>query len=140
MSDEYRSENTEETGYPSLDEAEETMHSTTDSGLKEEVEVESQGEFTSEEGQDGFCFEEMFSLINRAANLNLTDESTSSIPQDYVTAEYVGNLSVPDPVVARDLEEEVSYLHEFLFGTVNYVPTNDVKAISDDIKYLSGLY
>lgn len=85
-------------------------------------------------------FEEMFSLINRAANLNLTDESTSSIPQDYVTAEYVGNLSVPDPVVARDLEEEVSYLHEFLFGTVNYVPTNDVKAISDDIKYLSGLY
>ncbi len=56
------------------------------------------------------------------------------IPQDYVAAEYVGNLSVPDPVVATDLEAEVSYLHEFLFGTEDYQPTQTVKEISDEIR------
>lgn len=82
---------------------------------------------------------EIMPLIYRLENLNLTDESTSVIPQDYVSAEYVGNLAVPDPVVATDLEAEVSYLHEFLFGTKDYQPTQTVKEISDDIKYITGV-
>ncbi len=95
MSDEYRSENTEETGYPSLDEAEETMHSTTDSGLKEEAEVESQGEFTSEEGQDGFCFEE-----NRSGNVDTAYRQPNPETDDYESRKE-GGSSYGDIMQAR---------------------------------------
>lgn len=86
-----------------------------------------------------YTWAEIMPLIFRIGNLELTSESTTVIPQDYVAAEYVGNLSVPDPVVATDLEAEVSYLHEFLFGTEDYQPTQTVKEISDEIQYVTGV-
>ena len=82
---------------------------------------------------------EIMPLIYRLDNLELTEESTTVIPQNYVSAEYVGNLSVPDPVVSTDLEAEVSYLHEFLFGTKDYQPTQTVKDISDGIQSITGV-
>jgi len=36
----------------------------------------------------------------------------------------------------KDLAGEVSQLHEFLFGTVNYEPSNKVKSIGDEIAYV----
>ena len=86
-----------------------------------------------------YTWAEIMPLIFRIGSLEFTSESTTVIPQDYVAAEYVGNLSVPDPVVATDLEAEVSYLHKFLFGTEDYQPTQTVKEISDEIRNVTGV-
>ena len=45
-----------------------------------------------------------------------------------------------DCVVPVNLTDNVSQLHEFLFGTVGYVPSDTVQSISSEISYLTGIY
>ena len=48
-------------------------------------------------------------------------------------------MNVGSSIIPNDLEYNVSILHEYLFGTVDYVPTDDVYEISEIIKDKSGV-
>ena len=59
------------------------------------------------------------------------------VPQSYETSSYLGNYYVKyhvvDPVVATDFEQEVKNLHQFLYDDVNYVPSDFIKSISQQM-------
>ncbi len=49
-------------------------------------------------------------------------------------------LQVGDSVIAADLSSNVTKLHEFLYGTESYTPSDTVKKYSDTIIYRTGVH
>ena len=76
---------------------------------------------------------EALDILSVAMELNL--ESTSGFPMERTSR----NMNVGSSIIPNDLEYNVSILHEYLFGTVDYVPTDDVYEISEIIKDKSGV-
>lgn len=72
-------------------------------------------------------------LVTYVPDVELT--STSGFPFDLTTKV----LSGGDSVVPVTLETNVSALHEYLFGTVDYEPSNSVQTISDTIIEKTGV-
>ena len=62
--------------------------------------------------------------------------STTGFPFDVTTDKLSGSGDTVIPIV---LEENVSKLHEYMFGTVDYDPSFSVKAISDTIIEKTGV-
>lgn len=62
--------------------------------------------------------------------------STTGFPFEMTTKQLSGS---GDTVVPIGLEDDVSMLHEYLFGTVDYEPSKTVKAISDAIINKTGV-
>lgn len=75
-------------------------------------------------------------LAIAADGLSYNIKETSGFPFDKESAT-IGNASCVVPV---NLEENVKQLHEFLFGSTDYAPTEKVVEISDKIKNTTGIY
>lgn len=62
---------------------------------------------------------------------------STSFPQSYTTASYVGNYpnkyGIVDPLVANDFEGEVKQLHAFLFNDTNYQCSDFIRNISQQM-------
>lgn len=54
-----------------------------------------------------------------------------------LTTGYIGSGSC---VIAQDLKDNVTLLHEYLFGTSGYIPSEPVEAISAKISRITGIY
>lgn len=63
---------------------------------------------------------------------------TSGFPFDVDTSENIMNHE-GSYVVPVGMADNVAQLHEYLFGEKNYEPSDNVKQISNDIIYLSGI-
>lgn len=77
--------------------------------------------------------DEMFSLAVDVASYKIV--GTTAFPENNVAVKALG--TVRDPVVARNLYDNVKSLHAYLFG-YDYTPSDNVRIISDNISYLSG--
>lgn len=73
-----------------------------------------------------------------AFNYSIVD--SCGFPFDKYSNSRVGNISIPDPVIAVDLVNNVIKLHQFLYGDNGYSPTSTVRSINDYIGQLSGYY
>ncbi len=78
--------------------------------------------------------DEMIKLAEGLLKYELSDNA--GFPFTY---EPVSHASKGSIIVAADLSTNVTKLHEFLFGTVNYVPTDRVKELSDQITNETGV-
>lgn len=68
-----------------------------------------------------------------------TETGTTGFPfelTDQITT--IPGLEVTDPVVPKNLEQNVSELHKYLFGVENYTPSSAVQNISDKIISMTG--
>ena len=72
-----------------------------------------------------------------ADGLSYNIQGTSGFPFD-VTTDSVG--SAGSCVIPVDLEKNVAQLHNYLFGSENYAPSETVGKISDKIKNDTGVY
>ncbi len=61
-------------------------------------------------------------------------------PFDKRSGSKVGSIPIPDPVIAVDLVNNVTKLHQFFYGNNGYSPTSTVRSINDYIGQLSGFY
>lgn len=77
---------------------------------------------------------EILGLASSMMDYELVD--THGFPFELTTGSYG---SKGDLVVAADLETNVSELHEYLFGTKDYVPTKVVQGISQKVKNDTGV-
>lgn len=77
---------------------------------------------------------EILGLASSMMDYELVD--THGFPFELTTGSY-GRKG--DLVVAADLETNVAELHEYLFGTKNYVPTNVVQGISQKVRSETGV-
>ena len=72
---------------------------------------------------------EILDLIKDVASYSIVGDD--GFPQESMRA--TGNLgSVGSSVIAKDIESNVVWLHSFLFGEDGYVPSSEVKKISDE--------
>ena len=76
-------------------------------------------------------------LAIAADGLSYNIQGTSGFPFD-VTTDSVG--SAGSCVIPVDLEKNVAQLHNYLFGSENYAPSETVGKISDKIKNDTGVY
>lgn len=61
-------------------------------------------------------------------------------PFDKYSNSSVGSISIPDPVVAKGMSNNVMQLHNFLYGANGYAPTAVLRDIDYYIGQVSGLY
>lgn len=83
-----------------------------------------------------FSSADLLGFAANALNYNIVD--TSGFPFDVTTSENVRNHS-GSYVVPIDFSSNVSRLHEFLFGEEDYMPSETVQQIDNDIIYLTGV-
>ena len=81
---------------------------------------------------------DLLNIALDAFNYSIVD--SCGFPFDKRSNSRVGNISVPDPVIAVNLISNVTKLHEFLYGSNGYSPTSMVRSINDYIGQLSGYY
>ena len=77
---------------------------------------------------------EILSLARHVSDYSIA--STTGFPFEVTTNQLSGS---GDTVIPIGLEDDVSQLHEYLFGTENYEPSNTVKAISNAIIEKTGV-
>jgi LCP family protein required for cell wall assembly len=79
-------------------------------------------------------------IISMASSmLDYSIEDTTGFPFEHIEKDVYPNGEKQDAVIPVTLETNVSELHAWLFGEEDYQVTDAVKAISEDIKSLSGL-
>lgn len=76
---------------------------------------------------------EMLSMVKDIAAYNLVD--TTGFPFDYMP----DNNSAGDCIVPRNLANNVLQLHQWLFGSDGYTPSDTVQQISNEIIYNTGI-
>ncbi len=81
---------------------------------------------------------EIFNMAKSIASYELVDQSGFPFELTDQVKEIIG-LTVTDPVIAIDLEQNVSELHEYLFGVIDYQPSATVQEISDKIITMTGV-
>ena len=79
---------------------------------------------------------ELLGFASNAMNYNIVD--TSGFPFEVTTSENVQNHS-GSYVVPIDFSENVVQLHAYLFGEEEYITSDTVQKIDDDIVYLTGI-
>lgn len=77
---------------------------------------------------------DMVTLLLQLFSYEVAD--SSGFPFEKTTMD----LSVGNSVIAADLESNVIELHEFLYGTEDYTPSEDVQNFSDTIIYRTGIH
>ena len=73
--------------------------------------------------------EAILELLKDASKYNLTEEVGFPFDYEMVSDEKRGSVLIP-----KDLTENVSKLHQTMFGTAAYQPSGEVKKISDELK------
>lgn len=81
---------------------------------------------------------DLIEIARHVFSYQITD--AAGFPFDKKTDSRVGNISIPDPVVAVSLTENVKKLHEFLYGSNGYMPSSVVNDINYYIGQVSGCY
>lgn len=79
---------------------------------------------------------ELLGFAANAMNYNITD--TSGFPFEVTTSENVTNHS-GSYVVPIDFSKNVEQLHEYLFSEEDYMPSDIVREIDEDIVFLTGV-
>lgn len=124
-----------------------------DAGASEMLDV-ADALFKENDSEDKFMttslsMNEVLELIPLLLEFNIVDsqgfpfdKSSGSFAPFYITSSgrqgslYNQNLSC---VFVRDLEANVTQLHEYLFGELNYDPTSNVKEISENLITATGI-
>ena len=96
--------------------------------------IEKQIDAVFEDIETSLTSMEILGLASSMMDYELVD--THGFPFELTTGSYG---SKGDLVVAADLETNVSELHEYLFGTKDYVPTKVVQGISQKVKNDTGV-
>ncbi|MBQ7433150.1 MAG: LCP family protein [Lachnospiraceae bacterium] len=81
---------------------------------------------------------DLMELARHVFSYQITD--ATGFPFEKKSDSRVGNISIPDPVVAVSLTENVKKLHEFLYGSNGYMPSSVVNDINYYIGQVSGCY
>ena len=81
---------------------------------------------------------DLIEIARHVFSYQITD--ATGFPFDKKADSRVGNISIPDPVVAVSLTENVKKLHEFLYGSNGYMPSSVVNDINYYIGQVSGCY
>lgn len=109
-----------------------TLQKMKDSGIKELYDV-SKEIFTANTPEEKFIstsmeLDETLEVLSKALEMNIP--STSGFPSERSSATVNGQSCI----IPNTLEYNVSILHEYLFGTIDYTPTDTVHEISENIK------
>ncbi|SHJ17749.1 LCP family protein [Parasporobacterium paucivorans] len=78
--------------------------------------------------------DEILDLMPAAVDATLVGSS------GFPTVLTTGNINSGNCVIAQDLHDNVVLLHEYLFGTAGYVPTEAVDTISTKLSKITGVY
>lgn len=81
-----------------------------------------------------FTFDELLEMLPVALNFEI--DGSEGFPMELTTT-YIGKVSY---VVPKNLSDNVTLLHQFLFDEEDYVPTDTVVEISDSISLYTGIY